>query len=110
MISSIPIQYEDTPIQKIVIRPSSQPDQFPLNHSTESSSRSGKEKFQSSSTSPVIRVLTKSPANLLPSHHRSREFHLNALLQSSDGYPIYYTYAKTNGRFRSHRIRALKLE
>lgn len=103
-----PLQIDDAPIQKIIIRPLtssirksvSVPSQRALKHSSAAN--------DPHSASPVIHVVKNPVAALGHTQHRLRNNHLNSLIRSSEAYPIYFARAKANGSF--HTIRVLKLE
>lgn len=102
-----PLQDDDAPIQKIVIRPLTLMRKSPLKPSQRAIDPYKSSYANSDLGSPVIRVLKNPSAN---SGHSNRLHanHFNALIRASEAYPIYYAQAKANGNF--HTIRVLKLE
>lgn len=102
-----PIQNDDAPIQTIVIRPLTSIRKHPLSHPQRALDHPITTHIESSSSSPVIRVLKNPSVNYDQFTHRTRN-NFNALLRASEAYPIYYAQAKANGNF--HTIRVLKLE
>lgn len=104
-----PIQNDDAPIQTIVIRPLTSIQKHPSKqHTQRAIDHPNTTHIESSSSSPVIRVLKNPSLNYNSQFtHRTRN-HFNALIRASEAYPIYYAQAKANGNF--HTIRVLKLE
>lgn len=104
---SYPLQDDDAPIQKIVIRPLTPIRKLPLKPSQRALGPYKSSYENSDYASPVIRVL-KNPSSDTAHSHRLHANHLNALIRVSEAYPIYYAQAKANGNF--HTIRVLKLK
>lgn len=95
-----PIQINDTPIQKIMIRPITR-----RNGTTSNTERSGKADNKHKLDLPpssVIRVIDKA---------KFKPVSLNQLKFSNvEAYPIFHARAKANGSFRNHPIRSISSE
>lgn len=114
MIASEPMQSDDTPIQKIIIRPTPATQRSRSHRilTTEKTEKVENDTLANEENS-VIRVIHKLPPVKSVPLSRAKKYNLRKLRfrmdSSDDKYPIYYARTKVNGSFRNHPIRPYRM-